>query len=256
MSVSPNTSFSEAEKRATRAATHAAVRRGEIQRPNQCSRCGSVGPLDVHHFDYSDPLDIAWLCNPCHLAGHAATRALTRATKAAKAQRLRDLHGLKGTDIAKRMGISISYAYELLDDPTGAEARERKRRLASGRVCEKCGASINISSKRWCLACMRGGAGRLWTRESIVAAIRAFHAEVGRPPRVTDLNPALAEKQGLSDAAERRERFERMHLPTPDPITRAFGSLDAAVVAAGYRPFHPIRDRDWGPHRPRRASAA
>lgn len=46
------------------------VRSGKIQRPEACTSCGRVGHLEGHHEDYSRPLDVIWLCSPCHRAKH------------------------------------------------------------------------------------------------------------------------------------------------------------------------------------------
>lgn len=43
-----------------------AVRRGDLTR-GACAMChGSEKPTDGHHFDYSRPLDVIWLCRKCH----------------------------------------------------------------------------------------------------------------------------------------------------------------------------------------------
>jgi hypothetical protein len=44
-----------------------ALRRGKIVKPFSCAKCGSVDRLDGHHSDYSKPLDVVWLCRPCHV---------------------------------------------------------------------------------------------------------------------------------------------------------------------------------------------
>lgn len=49
---------------------NAAVRDGKVVKPSCCSRCGGVGRLHGHHHDYSKPLAVEWLCNPCHRAEH------------------------------------------------------------------------------------------------------------------------------------------------------------------------------------------
>lgn len=47
------------------------VRAGKITKPNNCADCGVVGArLDGHHEDYSKPLDVIWLCRPCHGKRH------------------------------------------------------------------------------------------------------------------------------------------------------------------------------------------
>lgn len=42
------------------------VRKGRVIKPTVCSSCGTKGPLDAHHEDYSKPLEVIWLCRPCH----------------------------------------------------------------------------------------------------------------------------------------------------------------------------------------------
>lgn len=55
---------------------YAATKRGVLSRPVECSRCGSSGfPIQAHHADYSKPLDVIWLCSPCHGALHANERS-------------------------------------------------------------------------------------------------------------------------------------------------------------------------------------
>lgn len=55
-------------KTKARAAVAAALARGDIRRPEACEGCNTVPnyTLDAHHHDYSRPLDILWLCRPCH----------------------------------------------------------------------------------------------------------------------------------------------------------------------------------------------
>ena len=53
-----------------RRAVEAALAAGAIARPNRCSGCGCTDEehrIEAHHCDYSgDPLDVIWLCTPCH----------------------------------------------------------------------------------------------------------------------------------------------------------------------------------------------
>ena len=46
--------------------------RGHIERQN-CQECGA-GNSQMHHEDYSKPLDVTWLCRPCHLHIHSQAK--------------------------------------------------------------------------------------------------------------------------------------------------------------------------------------
>lgn len=48
----------------------AALERGEIIKPLECSDCGEEKPLDGHHEDYDKPLEVVWLCRRCHVLAH------------------------------------------------------------------------------------------------------------------------------------------------------------------------------------------
>lgn len=58
------------EKYRARTALINAVRLGKIYRPPECSRCLKSGRVQGHHFDYSRPLDVIWLCQKCHTREH------------------------------------------------------------------------------------------------------------------------------------------------------------------------------------------
>ena len=47
-----------------------ALKTGRLTRPANCTTCGAAGAVQAHHEDYARPLDVAWLCRPCHLALH------------------------------------------------------------------------------------------------------------------------------------------------------------------------------------------
>ncbi len=52
-----------------RRVVEAAIRAGKLVRPNRCSGCGcddSEHRIEAHHCDYTRPLDVIWLCTPCH----------------------------------------------------------------------------------------------------------------------------------------------------------------------------------------------
>jgi hypothetical protein len=59
-------------QQAAHAAVSAAVLSGVLVRPTQCERCpNEVDNIIGHHHDYSKPLEVEWLCRPCHGKHHA-----------------------------------------------------------------------------------------------------------------------------------------------------------------------------------------
>jgi hypothetical protein len=62
----------EPVKEAARREVQEALRRGLLVR-RSCEQCGAEKG-HAHHDDYSRPLDVRWLCRPCHTAHHAAER--------------------------------------------------------------------------------------------------------------------------------------------------------------------------------------
>lgn len=53
-----------------------AVRGGKVAKL-PCAFCGATEGLEAHHHDYSKPLDVTWLCRPCHRRFHALERMAT-----------------------------------------------------------------------------------------------------------------------------------------------------------------------------------
>lgn len=50
-------------------AVEAALKDGAIENPGVCYGCGCKAGehrIEAHHHDYSKPLDVVWLCTPCH----------------------------------------------------------------------------------------------------------------------------------------------------------------------------------------------
>lgn len=63
-----------------RTAVANALARGALEKPEECSACGAVGPVQGHHADYKEKLEVEWLCLQCHRAKEGrtiATRPLT-----------------------------------------------------------------------------------------------------------------------------------------------------------------------------------
>ena len=65
-----SSAWRKADKRRTRAhnAVTRAVRSGKLVR-QPCERCGEIKSL-AHHEDYDKPLEVMWLCQPCHKQRH------------------------------------------------------------------------------------------------------------------------------------------------------------------------------------------
>jgi hypothetical protein len=61
------------QKEYARGKVAAEVKAGRLV-PLPCTRC-SATPTEAHHPDYSKPLDVIWLCRPCHLQEHGASCA-------------------------------------------------------------------------------------------------------------------------------------------------------------------------------------
>lgn len=61
-----------------------AIASGALIRPRLCESCLTEGlafrdgrsPIQAHHPDYNRPLDVMWLCQPCHHSWHAESAAI------------------------------------------------------------------------------------------------------------------------------------------------------------------------------------
>lgn len=57
-------------KRRARWLVYEATTSGRLVPPPACEGCGKDRPLQAHHHDYTKPLDVKWLCAPCHGKKH------------------------------------------------------------------------------------------------------------------------------------------------------------------------------------------
>jgi len=48
-----------------------AIRIKLISRPDKCSMCNLEAKIEGHHNDYSKPLQVAWVCQDCHIKFHS-----------------------------------------------------------------------------------------------------------------------------------------------------------------------------------------
>ena len=139
------------------------------------------------------------------------------------AERVRATLGLRGAglrwqEIGELLGISPDAA----------------RRYVHASDCEGCGEPV--LSARWCRRCSSRGQtrwGAAYRRDELVAAIQTWARLQGRAPAIVDWRP---KEQGG------HERWERdcPRFPPVSHVTRAFGSWNAALQAAGFdRPRPP-----------------
>lgn len=66
----PFDTFERRYRNAARQLATLAVKRG-ILKPQPCEKCGADYAVK-HHDDYKRPLDVRWLCPPCHVKHHQA----------------------------------------------------------------------------------------------------------------------------------------------------------------------------------------
>src|ERR1043166_4923203 len=57
-------------QRRARSAVSNALRDGRLVRPERGGECGAGGRITAHHPDYSQPLEVEWLCTRCHGKKH------------------------------------------------------------------------------------------------------------------------------------------------------------------------------------------
>ena len=55
-----------------------AIRDKKIIRPNECSVCHKICIPHGHHFDYTKPLEVIWVCPACHSKIHKELRQKAR----------------------------------------------------------------------------------------------------------------------------------------------------------------------------------
>lgn len=141
---------------------------------------------------------------------------MSRADRAREARELRD-RGLLLREIGERMGAATSTVDGWLNDPDGARLQARKDSYAG--VCVRCGAPTDGSNGRAraakvCKECW------VWEPDVVLAAVRRWAAEHdGYPP------------------TEEQWRRRGDYWPSARTVLSLFGSWDAGIRAAGFRPF-------------------
>lgn len=62
------------QKTRARVILQRAVASGKVTVPKKCSACSRVLSLQGHHENYTKPLSVVWLCEPCHKKIHGLSR--------------------------------------------------------------------------------------------------------------------------------------------------------------------------------------
>ena len=96
---------------------------GRITKPAHCAECGGDGQLSMHHKDYSKPLEVQWLCFPCHMRAHGCgsgqfTSVVMWRVPAKTKHALRILAVAKG----KKISVLVREAIEKLIEAEGEKA--------------------------------------------------------------------------------------------------------------------------------------
>lgn len=153
----------------------------------------------------------------------------TRAQKVGALNRL-IAGGYTPREAAETLGMKVTTARALLNDPDGSE--QRRRRQGYRGTCLTCGAATDGSSGRAkapteCRSCkaIREHEERYWNQERVIDAIQRWARVHGQPPAATEwLNAGMGISAGY---------------PSCTLVQREFGSWSAGIEAAGF-PRPPI----------------
>ncbi len=72
------------EKIAAHKAVRLALKKGTLEKPSYCQDCGAANTdleIQGHHFDYSKPLEVEWLCRSCHGKRHRVPNRVAGSTR-------------------------------------------------------------------------------------------------------------------------------------------------------------------------------
>lgn len=164
---------------------------------------------------------------------------MTRAERAVQAAELRK-GGMLIREIAAEMGISDSYAQELLADPDGSKVKARKESYRG--TCKVCGAKTDGSNGRsgspaYCHRCVARTNSRVrWGVDEIIAAIKRWHDLYGEIPAAWDWSPAMARYHDATDIDRIEMRWASGNWPAVNSVRHYFGGWNEAIAAAGFDP--------------------
>jgi hypothetical protein len=70
------------------AAVQRAIQKGILERRAACENCGAADNIQAHHENYDKPLEVEWLCVPCHKKRHAGGNSLIDSTNLPRPQKI------------------------------------------------------------------------------------------------------------------------------------------------------------------------
>lgn len=167
-------------------------------------------------------------------------------------KRPREIGEVMAAEEGRAKPFSHKTVREWLNDPDGSKLKARKDSYRG--TCVDCGARTDGSNGRAnaperCHPC-RSAYDTIWTRETVIDAIRAFADRYGQQPTSWEWNPSLARLNGRDDFAARFTQDGCW--PHTESVRGVFGTWNAAIEAAGFEPYAPGQR---GPHRARLEAA-
>ena len=156
-----------------------------------------------------------------------AERTEERRRAVALARHLRESERLSNAQIAQRLGRSPATVKGYFYDPPGEKAKAVKARYQGS--CRQCGAPTQARSGKgdayeYCKNCHPGAIAGRWTREQVIAAMRAWRDRYGRPPSSYDWSRTHATRRRGEAAA----RLADGDWPAPGTVSGLFGTWAAA----------------------------
>jgi hypothetical protein len=149
--------------------TRKAIESGLIKKTRGCEICGKNKKMDVHHFDYGDPLLVSFLCRRCHLLIHKNKREKNGEIKKIFASARNRSMGKTISD------IKISWEKYKLNDPVYIEKRRKKysegMRLIQGIVPTK---FFDENVEGYIREYNRGTGGRMTVQRLIYVALKTY----------------------------------------------------------------------------------
>lgn len=111
-------------RRLARAMTVQALYFKKIVRPDICSACGAGPPIQGHHPNYAEPLNIEWLCVGCHIDRHRVLK-----------KRAKEKRKLQSRPVSIPKGMVQFLTVENLMDLYGVSRKTIVSSMESGLLC-------------------------------------------------------------------------------------------------------------------------